>query len=126
MKGARRKDMVYGNGQSLIRQLENISHTPNGLPTLQKYAKVKYGTKLAFQDVESIDNILKGIGNLDELQVDFPIFVGRILYHKLFVTPHLTFQEIHANDPRTPITQKTITPQQEKLLTQMLTSIQEQ
>jgi hypothetical protein len=61
-----------------------MSKTPEGIGKLKTYAKTKYGTKLAFQDVEKIDKILEGIGSLDELKVDYPNFVGKILYRKLF------------------------------------------
>ncbi|MDR2416224.1 MAG: hypothetical protein LBD75_06595 [Candidatus Peribacteria bacterium] len=76
--------MTYGAGKDIIKQLEDLSKTEEGREQLKRYIKAKYGSKIAFQDVEHLDQILKGIGSLNEMEVTYPYFIGKILYRKLF------------------------------------------
>ena len=112
--------MSYGTGRDIIKQMEEMSSSAEGREQLKQYAKAKYGTKLAFPDVERIDQILEGIGSLHDMKVEYPNFVGKILYWKLF-KGKLNKEEMLKTDLRALIAQpNTLTYGQKRLLVQML------
>lgn len=83
-KWARRKDLTYGNSKEIIKELEQLTKTPEGIDLLNTYAKAIYSTKLGYEAIQNIDQILDGITTLDKLEPNFPIFAGKIIYWKLF------------------------------------------
>lgn len=119
-KWARRKDLTYGNGKEIIRNLEELTKTPEWIEILNTYARAIYSTKLWYDSIKNIDNILDWIKNLEDLEPNFPIFAGKILYRKLF-KGKLNKDAMLENDLRKHIkTNKEITYHQKKLLIEML------
>jgi hypothetical protein len=124
-KWARRKDLTYWNSKEIIKELEELTKTPEGIELLNKYARVIYSTKLWYEAFENIDEILDGIKSLDELDPNFPIFAGKILYRKLFKWK-LDTDKMLENDLRRYIkTDKKVTNDQKRLLVKILTIIKE-
>jgi len=76
--------MTYGAAKEIIKRLEELSKTPEGRKKIRLYAKAKYSTKLGLEAIDNIEAILDGIGDIDEMEDNFPIFVGKILYWRLF------------------------------------------
>lgn len=123
-KWARRKDLTYGNSKEIIQELEQLTKTPQGIELLNKYAKAIYSTKLWYEAIKNIDEILDGITTLDELEPNFPIFAGKIIYRKLF-KGKLDKDKMLENDLRSVIqTNKIISIAQKRLLVKILKILQ--
>ena len=119
-KGARRRDITYGNSKEIIRKLEDLSKTAEWRKTLNKYAKVIYSTGIWYEALENIDDILEWIKGLNELEPNFPIFAGKILYWKLF-KGKLDKDKMLESDLRNAIeNKKDISFKQKKLLVEIL------
>lgn len=124
-KWARRKDLTYGNGKEIIKEMEELSKTEEGVDILNKYARSIYSTKLWYEAIKDIDNVLDGIKNIQELEPNFPIFAGKILYWKLF-KGKLDKEKMLENDIRSVIkTNKDVTESQKRLLVKILQLIRE-
>lgn len=82
-KWSRRSDMSYGEWKNIMKELEELSKTPEWVKLLNKYIKVLYSTKLWYDSIKNIDGILDGICNLEDLKPNFPIFAWKIIYWKL-------------------------------------------
>ncbi|MDD3262710.1 MAG: hypothetical protein PHR61_02585 [Candidatus Absconditabacteria bacterium] len=124
-KGSRRKDLTYGNGKEIIKELETLTKTQEGIEKLNKYAKAIYSTKIGYEGIKDIDNILEGIKELDKLEPNFPIFAGKIIYWKLF-KGKLDKEKMLENDLRKLIkTEKDITIEQKRLLIKILQLIKQ-
>ena len=117
-KWTRRSDMTYGTGRDIIKKLEEMSKSDEGREKIKTYAKAKYGTQLAFDDVGQIDQILENIWSLNDMNVEFPVFAGKILYRKLF-KGKLNKEEMLANDIRSLVAEPNVSYKQKRLLVQM-------
>ena len=119
-KWARRQDLTYGNGKEIIKHLEELTKTPEWIALLNTYAKVIYSTKLWYGAIKNVDNILDGIKHIEELEPNFPIFAGKIIYWKLFKWK-LDKDKMLENDLRRFIhTDKNVTEKQKRLLVRIL------
>jgi hypothetical protein len=119
-KWSRRKDLTYGNGKEIIRELEELTKTPEGIETLNTYARAIYSTKLWYESIKDVNNILGGIKNLAELEPNFPIFAGKIIYWKLFKWK-LDKDKMLENDLRRFIkTNKNVSNEQKRLLVKIM------
>ena len=105
--------------------MEELSKTEEGVDILNKYARSIYSTKLWYEAIKDIDNVLDGIKNIQELEPNFPIFAGKILYWKLF-KGKLDKEKMLENDIRSVIkTNKDVTESQKRLLVKILQLIRE-
>lgn len=117
---ARRKDLTYWNSKEIIKELEKLTKTPEWIHQLNTYARAIYSTKLWYNAIQNINNVLDGIKNLEEMEPNFPIFAGKIIYRKLF-NWKLDKEKMLENDLRRYIhTEKTITDKQKRLLVTIL------
>lgn len=124
-KGSRKKDLTYGNAKENIRSLEKLSKTDEWRKIVNKYAKVIYSTGIGFEWLENIDEIMEGIKDVNDLEPEFPIFAGKILYRKLF-KGKLDKDKMLESDVRNIIeTNKNVTLSQKKLLIKILHVIEE-
>lgn len=118
-KGSRRQDLTYGNSKAILRDFEELAATPEGRDLLNQYARVIYSTKLGYDSLGQVEDILENIKSLNELEPHFPVFAGKILYWKLF-KGKLDKEEMLKNDIRSLIsTNQEITYSQKKLLIQL-------
>ncbi|PZM87262.1 MAG: hypothetical protein DLD55_02340 [candidate division SR1 bacterium] len=118
-KGSRRQDLTYGNSKEILREFEELAATPEGRELLNQYARVIYSTKLGYDSLGQVEDILENIKSLNELEPHFPVFAGKILYWKLF-KGKLDKEEMLKNDIRSIIsTNQEITYSQKKLLVQL-------
>lgn len=118
--GTRRLDMRYWAGKNIIRDLEWLTETEEWRKKLQKMIKWFYLTRLWYKDLEHIDKILENISDLEHMNMQYPVFAGKILYNKLF-SKHgkLDKKEMLKDDLRKMIGQPTISRKQLKLITQI-------
>ena len=124
-KWARRQDMVYWEWKNIVKELEELTKTPEWVQLLNKYIKAFYSTKLWYNSIKNIDEILQWIWELEDLEPNFPIFAWKIIYWKL-LNGKVNTDEMLANDIRSVIeTNKNITYEQKKLLVQILKLIRE-
>lgn len=124
-KWSRRKDLVYGKWKEIIKELEELTKTKEWIEKLNKYAKAIYSTRLWYEWIKDIDNILEWIKKLDELEPNFPIFAGKIIYRKLF-NWKLDKEKMLENDLRRLIkTNKEVTTNQKRLLVKILQIIKQ-
>lgn len=118
-KGSRRKDLTYGNSKEILKEMENLTQSPEGIEILNQYARAIYSTKLGFESLPELEQILEGIQKIEDLEPHFPIFAGKILYRKLF-KGKLDKDEMLKSDIRSIIsTNQEITYSQKKLLVQL-------
>lgn len=118
-KWSRRQDLTYGNSKEILREFEELTATSEGRELLNQYARVIYSTKLGYDSLGQVEDILENIKSLNELEPHFPVFAGKILYWKLF-KGKLDKEEMLKNDIRSIIsTNQEITYSQKKLLVQL-------
>lgn len=124
-KWARRKDITHWNGKEIIKELENLTKTPEWIELLNRYAKAIYSTRLWYDSIKNIDNVLDWIKKIDELEPNFSIFAGKIIYWKLF-KGKLDKDKMLENDLRRFIhTNKKVTDKQKRLLVKIIHIIKE-
>ena len=123
-KGSRRKDLTYGNSKEIIKELEELSHTPEGREKIKKYIRAFYATKLGYDAIKNIDEMLEWIGKLSDLAPNYPVFAGKILYWKLF-KGKVDRNLMEATDIRSMIESEEISYAQRKLLMQAFHIIKE-
>ena len=123
-KGSRRKDLTYGNSKEIIKELEELSHTPEGREKIKKYIRAFYAIKLGYDAIKNIDEMLEWIGKLSDLAPNYPVFAGKILYWKLF-KGKVDRNLMEATDIRSMIESEEISYAQKKLLMQAFHIIKE-
>jgi len=124
-KWSRRSDLTYGNSKEYIRELEELTKTPEGIEMLNKYARIIYSTKLWLESIKNIDALLEGIIKVEQLEPNFPIFAGKIIYRKLF-KGKLNTNEMLKTDLRSIIkTDNNMTYAKKKLLLKILQIIKQ-
>ncbi len=124
-KWSRRSDLTYGNSKEYIRELEELTKTPEGIEMLNKYARIIYSTKLWLESIKNIDELLDGIMKVEQLEPNFPIFAGKIIYRKLF-KGKLNTNEMLKTDLRSIIkTDNNMTYAKKKLLLKILQIIKQ-
>ena len=123
-KGSRRKDLTYGNSKEIIKELEELSHTPEGREKIKKYIRAFYATKLGYDAIKNIDEMLEWIGKLSDLAPNYPVFAGKILYWKLF-KGKVDRNLMEETDIRSMIESEEISYAQKKLLMQAFHIIKE-
>lgn len=118
-KGSNRKDLTYGNSKEILKELEELTKTPEGITKLNTYAKAIYSTKLWYDALSNLEQVLEWIKNIEELEPNFPIFAWKILYWKLF-KGKLDKDEMLRTDIRNIIeTNQEVSYTQKKLLVQL-------
>ena len=123
-KGSRRKDLTYGNSKEIIKELEELSHTSEGREKIKKYIRAFYATKLGYDAIKNIDEMLEWIRKLSDLAPNYPVFAGKILYWKLF-KGKVDRNLMEATDIRSMIESEEISYAQRKLLMQAFHIIKE-
>lgn len=119
-KWSRKSDLKYWNSKGIIKDLEELSKTEEWIKILNKYAKVIYSTKIWYEWLENINEILQWIKDVNDLEPEFPIFAGKILYRKLF-KGKLDKDKMLESDVRGIIeTNKNVTLEQKKLLIKII------
>ena len=124
-KWTRRKDMVYGKWKNIVKELEDLSKTPEWIKLLNKYVKAFYSTKLWYNSIKDIDEILQWICDLEDLEPNFPVFAWKIIYRKLLKWKVNTDEMLKCDIRSLIETDKNISYQQKKLLVQILKLIKD-